>query len=202
MDAEPTPDVYVPYSQLHRDGFALATVNMFWVVRTETDPLVFAAPVRYEMQQVDPQVPIGSMRSMDQYLSASVAPRRFNVSVLGLFAVVAVLLAATGIYATLSYSVSQRAHEIAIRAALGAQRRDILGLVVGQGLRPALIGVGVGLGAAVGITRTLSGLFFELNATDPATFLVLSLGLALVALAACIVPRVRATRAAGGVRLH
>lgn len=139
---------------------------------------------------------------MDQYLSASVAPRRFNVSVLGLFAVAAVLLAATGIYATLSHSVSQRAHEIAIRAALGAQRRDLLRLVVGQGLRPALLGVAVGLGAALGITRTLSGLLFGLSATDPATFVVVSLGLVVVALTACIVPGVRATRAAGGVRVH
>jgi predicted permease len=202
LDTEPTPDVYLPYSQLHRDVFGWATANMFWVVRTETDPLGFAAPVRHEMQQVDSQVPIGTMRTMDQYLSASVAPRRFNVSVLGVFAVAALLLAATGIYATLSYSISQRAHEIAIRAALGAQRHDILGLVLAQGLRPALIGVGLGLGAAVGITRTLSGLLFELSATDPATFLFVSLGLVVVSLTACLVPAVRATRAAGGLCVH
>jgi putative ABC transport system permease protein len=138
---------------------------------------------------------------MDQYLSASVAPRRFNVSVLGAFAVAAVLLAATGIYAMLSYSVSQRAHEMAIRAALGAQRRDILALVVGQGLQPAVIGVGVGLTAAVAVTRTLSGLLFGLSATDPATFVAVPAGLLVVALAACIVPGVRATKAVDFDRL-
>jgi putative ABC transport system permease protein len=202
LDVEPTPDVYLPYSQLHPDQVGLAAANMFWVVRTEADPLVFAAAVRHEMQQVDSRVPVGSMRTMDHYLSASVAPRRFNVSVLGAFAVAAVLLAATGIYATLSYSIRQRSHEMAIRTALGAQRRDILELVVGQGLRPALIGVGVGLGAAVIVTRTLSGLLFGLGATDPPTFLVVAVGLAVVALLACLVPAVRATRAANGIRLH
>jgi putative ABC transport system permease protein len=172
----------------------LATANMFWVVRTGTEPLALAALVRHEMQRVDPEVPIGSLRSMDQYLSASVAPRRFNVSVLAMFAAAAVLLAATGIYAMLSYSISQRAHEIAIRMALGAQRRDILALVVRQGLRPAVIGVGVGLAAALAVTRTLSGLLFGLSATDPATFVLVPAGLLVVAVTACIVPGVRATR--------
>jgi predicted permease len=196
LDADPTPDVYVPYSQLHTDVIALAAANMFWVVRTENEPRGLAALVRYEMQQVDPEVPIGTLRTMDQYLSASVAPRRFNVSVLGAFAVAAVLLAATGIYAMLSYSISQRAHEIAIRAALGAQRRDILALVVGQGLRPAMIGVGAGLAAALAVTRALSGLLFGLSPTDPATFIAVSIGLFAVALTACIVPGVRAAKAA------
>lgn len=196
LDADPTSDVYVPYSQLHDDVIALAAGNMFCVVRTGNQPLAMAGPVRHEMQQVDSAVPIGGLRTMDQYLSASVAPRRFNVSVLGAFAAAAVLLAATGIYAMLSYSISQRAHEMAIRAALGAQPRDILALVVGQGIRPAVIGVGLGLAGAVAVTRTLSGLLFGLSATDPATFALVPVGLLAVALTACVVPAVRATRIA------
>lgn len=195
LDADPTPDIYLPYSQIHKDQIALATGNMFWVVRTHGDPHGLAAAVRQEMQQVDPQVPIASLRTMDQYLSASVAPRRFNLSLLAVFAFAAILLAATGIYAMLSYSIAQRAHEIAIRAALGARRRDILALIIGQGLRPALIGVGVGLVAAFAVTRTLTGLLFGLTPTDPATFGAVSIGLALVASAACIVPAVRASQA-------
>jgi len=194
LDAGPTADIYVPYSQLHDDVIPLALGDMFWVVRTSGDPRGLTLAVRQAMQELDRQVPIGSVRTMDQYLSASVAPRRFNVLVLGVFAAAAVLLAATGIYAMVSFSISQRAGEIAIRTALGAQRRDILTLVVGQGIRPVLVGAGLGLGAALGVTRAMSGLLFGLDPADPGTFVVVSACLVAVGLAACLIPAVRATR--------
>ena len=195
LDTGPTADIYLPYSQLHADVIPLALDNMFWVVRTGGDPRGLTLAVRQAMQDVDRQIPIGSVRTMDQYLSASVAPRRFNVMVLGVFAAAAVLLAATGIYAMVSFSISQRGGEIAIRKALGAQRRDILTLVVGQGIRPVLIGAGLGVLAAPGVTQALSGLLFGLDSRDPATFVVVSAGVVAVGLTACVVPAVRATRA-------
>jgi predicted permease len=196
LDAEPTPDIYVPYSQVPRDQIAWATSNMFWVVRTKGDVLGLAEQVRHELVRADPQLPISGLRTMDQYLASSVAPRRFNVSVLAIFGLAAVLLAATGIYAMLSYSVSLRGHEMAIRAALGAGRRDILILVVGQGIRPALAGVVVGMAGALVLSRGLSSLLFGLSPTDPGTFVSVSVGLVAVSLTACIVPGLRATRAA------
>ena len=156
--------------------------------------LAVAETVRHEMQAVDSQVPIAGLRSMDQYLSASIAPRRFNLMVLGVFAVGALMLAAVGVYALLAYSVSRRFQEIRIRMALGAQRRDILLLVIGQGLRPVLAGIALGLGAAVIVARTLSGMLFGMSATDPATFTLVAVGLASVALMACLAPAMRATR--------
>jgi predicted permease len=196
LDAEPTSDIYVPYAQVPKEQFAWATSNMFWVVRTQGDVLGLSEQIRHELQHADLQVPISGLRTMNQYLSSSVAPRRFNLSVLGIFALAAVLLAGTGIYAMLSYSVSLRSHEMAIRAALGAERRDILMLVVGQGLRPAWFGVIVGVGGALVLTRALSSLLFGLSPTDPETFVIVSIGLVIVALAACIVPGLRATRTA------
>jgi predicted permease len=198
LDSPTTMDLYVPYAQLHADAIPLATANMFWVIRTQGrkqgEPAVYGEAVRQKMQAVDSLVPIVAVRGLDQQLSASMAPRRFNMLVLSVFALAALVLATSGIYATLSYSVSQRAREIAIRLALGAQRRDILWLVVMQGLTPAVIGVLVGLAAAVALTRSVASLLFEVSPTDPATFAALAGVLLLVAFVACIIPGLRATR--------
>ena len=196
LDGDPTLDIYVPYDQLHPDNVALARANMYWVVRGRIDDGARVEELRQAMRSADPAVPISNARSMERSIAATVAPRRFNLLVLAVFAAAALLLSATGIYAMLSYSVSQRARELAIRSALGARRTHLLLLVVSQGVTPALWGIGLGVGAAFAITRTLSSMLFGLSAADPMTFALVPLGLLFVALAACLVPGLRASRAA------
>jgi len=131
---------------------------------------------------------------MTEYLSESLSRRRFNLVLLSLFATVALLLAAVGIYGVISYSVSQRTHEIGVRVAVGAHSTDILKLIVGQAMLLTLLGITIGLGASVALTRLLESLLFDVSTTDPLTFVVISSVLSAVALAACFVPALRATR--------
>jgi putative ABC transport system permease protein len=131
---------------------------------------------------------------MEEVVSSSISDRRFTLLLLGLFAAVALALAAIGIYSVMAYTVTQRTGEIGLRMALGAQTRDVLKLVVGQGMTMALIGIGVGLGGAFALTRVMSSLLFTVSATDPITFIAIPLVLAGVALAACFVPARRAAR--------
>jgi len=196
LDGEPTMDVYLPYDQLHPDVMSLATANMCWVVRGRIDSGARQEELRRALRGADPAVPISEPRSIEQSIAAAVAPRRFHLVVLAVFAAAALLLSATGIYAMLSYSASRRTRELAIRSALGAGRNDLLLLVLRQGMQPALVGIAVGLGAAFAITRTLSSMLFGLGATDPATFTIVPLALLFVALAACLGPGLRASRAA------
>jgi Acidobacterial duplicated orphan permease len=162
------------------------------VIRSSGDPLALTASVREAVREVDRDLPIANIRSMDQIMSSMSGDARFRTLLLGVFAAVALLLAAIGIYGVISYSVAQRAREIGIRIAIGAQNRDVLRLVVGQGMKLALIGVGVGIAGALAFTRVLSGLLFNVSATDPLTFVGVSTLLALVALLACYVPARRA----------
>jgi putative ABC transport system permease protein len=150
------------------------------------------ASVREAVREVDRDLPIANIRSMDQIMSGMAGDARFRTLLLGVFAAVALLLSAIGIYGVISYSVAQRTREIGIRIAIGAQNRDVLRLVVGQGMKLALIGVGVGIAGALALTRVLSGLLFNVSATDPLTFVGVSTLLALVALLACYVPARRA----------
>jgi putative ABC transport system permease protein len=162
------------------------------VIRSSGDPLALTASVREAVREVDRDLPIANIRSMDQILSSMSGNARFRTLLLGVFAAVALLLAAIGIYGVISYSVAQRAREIGIRIAIGAQNRDVLRLVVGQGMKLAMLGVGVGIAGALAFTRVLSGLLFNVSATDPLTFVGVSTLLALVALLACYVPARRA----------
>jgi putative ABC transport system permease protein len=164
------------------------------VVRASGDPLALTSSVRAAVREVDRDLPIANIRSMDQIISNMTGDARFRTLLLGVFASVALLLAAIGIYGVIAYSVAQRTREIGIRVALGARGRNVLGLVVGQGMKFALIGVGVGIAGAWALTRVLSNLLFNVSATDPLTFIGVSALLSLVALLACYVPARRAMK--------
>ena len=168
--------------------------TIFVAVRTTGDPRGIAAAVTDEARAMDPNVPVFDVKTMEQRVSESLARRRFAMLMLGLFAVVAMVLAAVGIYGVMSYTVTQRTREIGIRMALGAPTRDVMKLVVGQGMLLAGIGVGVGLAVALLATRLMASFLFGTSATDPLTFILISLILTGVALAACFVPARRATR--------
>ena len=183
--------IYVPYSQAPRDFFlSFMTV----VARTDSDPLSMANTLRRAVQTVDPDMPLFNVASMEQLVYKSVASPRFNALLLACFAALALTLAVVGIYGVMSYSVAQRTHEIGIRIALGAQQEDVLKLVVSQGLRLTLIGEVAGILGALGLTRFLSSLLYSVKPSDPLTFVVVSLGLAGVALLASYVPARRATK--------
>src|SRR5262245_11171278 len=190
----PTFDIYLPLGQAHPDNIGFLRNNLHWVMRTTTDPQALAAAVKRELQVIDRDVPASSIRTMEQSLAIILAPRRFNLFILGIFAAVALLLAASGIYAVVAYAVTQRTPEIGIRLALGAQTKEVLRLVIAQSMMPALIGIGSGLIAAFALTRLLSGLLFGVSATDPSTFAVIGGLLTVVALLACWIPARRATK--------
>jgi putative ABC transport system permease protein len=164
------------------------------VVRASGDPLALTASVREAVREVDRDQPISNFRSMEQIMSSMAGGSRFGALLLGVFASVALLLSAIGIYGVIAYSVAQRTREVGIRMALGARGRSVLGLVIGQGMKFVLIGVGVGIAGALALTRVLSSLLFNVSATDPLTFVGVSTLLALVALLACYVPARRATQ--------
>jgi predicted permease len=194
LDAAPTFDIYIPFHQAPQDAAIWLSNNQFWLLRTRTDPMSLAGAVRRELRGVDADVATTSARTMEQYLATSIAPRRFNLFLLGVFAVAAVLLAAAGIFGVISYSVSRRTHEIGIRMALGAQPGTVFRLIVGEALRVAGFGIAVGLAAALALTRVLTGLLFGVSATDPAVFACVAAALGGVALLAASLPARRATR--------
>jgi predicted permease len=187
LDADSRVTLYAPHTQA-------PSSTMFVTVRTSGDPRAVAAAVTGEARSIDPNVPVYDVKTMDERLSQSLARRRFAMLALGLFAAVAMLLAAVGIYGLMSYAVAERTREIGIRVALGAQTGDVLKLVVGQGMLLAAVGVAVGLVGAAGVTRVMSSLLFGVGATDPVTFAAPSLLLAGVALLACYLPARRAMR--------
>jgi putative ABC transport system permease protein len=168
--------------------------SMTFVVRTVGDPGALGPSAVREIQAVDKEQPVSDVRTMEIWLAESTARTRFGTLLLGAFACAALLLAAVGIYGVISYSVAQRRNEIGIRMALGAQGRDVLRLVVGQGMRLVLAGVGLGLLGALALTRVMSGLLYGVAATDPATFAANALLLTAVSLVACYIPARRATR--------
>jgi putative ABC transport system permease protein len=168
--------------------------TMTLVLRTSVDPLSLVSAVRKQVSDLDKNLPLYGVQTMDDVLSAEVASQRFNAGALAGFAGLAVLLAAVGIYGVMAYAVSQRTHEIGVRIALGAERQNVLRMVLNQGLRLALIGVGLGLAASFALTRLMSSLLFGVRPSDPETFIVVTVALVAVALAACWIPARRATR--------
>jgi putative ABC transport system permease protein len=187
LDTSPEPTVYWPHPELVMSGMTI-------LVRTSNDPFAMVSAARNELQQIDPELPMAAVATMDQLLADSLSRSRFTMLLLGIFAAVALVLAAVGIYGLIAYSVTQRTQELGIRITLGAQRRDVLRLVLGQGTRLTLLGVTVGVLAALGLARLLSTLLFGVSATDPLTFAGVAALLGLVALAACYIPARRATR--------
>jgi putative ABC transport system permease protein len=191
LEARTDPAIYVPFRQ---NSWANALRLSSMVVRTEGDPSNMISAIRQALRAIDPALPITQIRTMEEIIAGSLAQRRFNTSLLAVFALVAGLLAVVGIYGVMSYTVTQRTHEVGIRMALGAQRSDILKMVTGSGAKLALLGITVGLGTAIIATRLLSSLLFGVSATDPLTFVVIALLLAAVTLLASYIP---ARRAAG-----
>ena len=187
LDTSVEPVAYWPHPELVYPGMTI-------VLRAKGDASAIAPAAREVIRQLDPLQPIGEISTMESLLSTSVAKSRFSASLLAVFSVVALVMAAVGIYGVMSYSVLQRTHEIGVRMALGAQRFDVLKLVVAKGLVLALIGVAVGLAASFAVTRLLSTLLFEVTATDAATFAAVSVGLFVVTLLACYLPARRATK--------
>ena len=188
---QPTdPAVYTPFSQSDEAWKRFMTL----AIRARNAPPGLVEEVKKQIWSVDGQIPVGDVRAMDELIAVSLAQQRFNMFLLGLFASLALILAAVGIYGTMSYSASQRTHEIGIRTALGAQRRDVLRLVMNDGAKIALFGIAIGIAGALALTRLMASLLFEVKPTDPATFAAVATLLALVTLAACYIPARRAMR--------
>ena len=164
------------------------------VIRTQGDPLSVVGAVRKEVQALDPDQPIASVKKMSDWVDSSVAEPRYRTTLLGMFAALAMILAATGIYGVMSYSVAQRTHEIGVRMALGARQLDVLKLVVRQGMLLTLVGVALGLAGAFALTRVMASLLFGVTAKDPFTFALVAALLIGVAFVACFIPAVRATK--------
>jgi len=187
LDQSARPAMYIPFDQMPQRFMSL-------VLRTEGDPTQLARSVQAEIWEIDPDLAVSGVATMDDVIAGTVAVPRLLMSVLAAFAAAAMLLAAIGIYGVMSYNVGQRTQEIGVRIALGADARDVLRMVVGRGMALMLVGVALGLAASLLLSRFLESLLFEISARDPFTFTVVPAALALVALVACYVPAMRASR--------
>lgn len=188
---QPAVEVYVPFLQ---DPLSLDYRSMTIVARTKSDPAAVAGSLRNTLTSMDKSLPVYAVRPMTEYVGDSLARRRFNMVLLVAFSCVALVLAAVGIYGVISYSVIQRTHEMGIRMAIGAQRSDVLKLVVRQAMILAFAGVVIGLLAAWGLTRLIKSLLFNVSAADPLTFAVIAVVMISIALLACLIPARRATK--------
>jgi len=193
LGAPPAPALYQPIQQVSERLHWLLSQTTF-VIRTAAEPQSFVASSRSELQAVDRELPLHNVATMEQVVAKKGADPRFYALLLSSFSALALILAAAGIYSVISYSVTQRTHEIGIRLALGAQTGNVLRLVVRQGMALTLAGLAIGLGGAFALTRVLSDFLYQVSVTDPATFALLSLLLTGVALLACYLPARRATK--------
>jgi putative ABC transport system permease protein len=187
LRVEPRAEYYLPVEQLAYSGLTL-------VVRTANDPASLSAALRREVNSLDRDLAVFSVFTMEQVLGTSISDARLNTALLGTFGFIALLLASIGIYGVMSYAVTQRTHEIGIRMALGANRPEVLGMVLRQGLRLAAIGVTLGIMGALVLTSYMQNMVFQVSLTDPPTFIAVSMLLAAVALLASYIPARRATR--------
>jgi ABC-type antimicrobial peptide transport system permease subunit len=193
LDEDTGTEVYFLYPQVGRAvGFAPRSMNI--VVRTAGDPLALSSAVRSEVRTLDPSLPVANLASMEEVLSTSLARPRFLTLLLGIFAAVALVLAAIGTYGVMSYSVAERRKEIGIRMALGAQASSVLRMILRQGVVTAGLGIVIGLLGAFALSSMLQAMLFNISSTDATAFVVAPLTLAVVALIACYAPALRATR--------
>jgi putative ABC transport system permease protein len=187
LDAPAEPEVYLPYSVEPPGGFTV-------VVKTSLSPTSLAPAIVRAVSDIDRALPVYDVETLEQTLAESIAPRRMNLFLLGVFAAAALGLALIGIYGVVTYSVTQRTHEIGVRMALGADRRDVVSMVVRQGFAMAAIGIGAGVAGAAILTRVMASLLYEVTPTDVPTFATAAIGLAATALIASLIPALRASR--------
>ena len=185
--------LYIPQMQMPND-YIKGTVSTAFVVRSTSNPSALFADIRRVNKQMNNEQVIYDEETMDQVVARSLATERFSMSLLGAFAALAMILASVGIYGVISYIVGQRTHEIGVRMALGAQKLDVLQLILGQGARLVLIGIAIGIAGALALTRVMASQLFIISSTDPLTFLVVSAVLIVVALMACYIPARRAAK--------
>lgn len=190
LDLDPKAEMYLPYRQADA---VLPVFQLSIVLRTATDPMLQASALRSALAEIDPNQPLVRVRTMEENMAATVAQPRFRTWLIGIFAALALVLAGVGVYGVMSYTVTQRTSEIGIRVTLGAQPEDVFRIVVGEGLRLALAGVGVGILAALALTRLLQSFLYGVSAYDPLTFGGVALILTMVAVAASFFPARRAT---------
>jgi predicted permease len=191
LRTDPPPQIFFPMAQLMTEA-GLASVQL--VARTNAEPASLFNAIEREAHQLDPALPLFKFRSLDENIKDQLVAQRFGSTLLGLFSLLALTLAVGGIYGVVAYSVAQRTREIGIRMALGAQPRDILRLVLGRSSIPIVLGLALGLFAAMALTRLLTSFFYDLDAADPVTFGSAATLLAVVALLACYIPARRATK--------
>jgi putative ABC transport system permease protein len=189
LSEPPVPTAFISYRQDLESW-----PRMGFVIKARTNAASLSSTVRTELARIDRAQPVYAIEPLDNLLRTSVAQRRFIMLLLGSLASIALLLAMIGVYGVISFSVSERTQEIGIRMALGARAIDVLGMVIGQGMRVAIIGIVLGLGAAFALTRLLTSMLFEVSPTDPRTFAVVAAMLCGVALLACFLPARRATK--------
>ncbi len=188
LEVPARPQLYSPYAQA-------PSGTMTMVIRADASaPPLLSSALQREFKQLDATLPLANYRTMPELVARAVARPRFSALLLGLFAATALLLAVVGLYGVVAYSVNQRTHEIGIRLALGAQRQNVLALVIRQGMQPVLVGVGIGMICAFALMRLLTSQLFEVQATDPLTFALVAFGLLLIAFAACCLPARQATK--------
>ncbi len=186
---------YFPFLQMPDNGMTV-------IIKAGSDPNQLIASVRGAVKSIDPDQPIYNPRTMGEIRAESVAPERLNLTLLSIFAGIALVLAIVGIYGVMSYSVTQRTHEIGIRMAIGAQPRDVFAMILGHGMKLALVGIGIGLVGAFALTRLMASMLFGVEPTDATTFGAIAVLLTVVALLACYLPGRRATKVEPTVSLR
>jgi predicted permease len=185
---------YIPHSQWHVATGGNLIRNAFVVVRTAGDPMALAGPVRGEVRSLDPNVPVANVRPMSEVVTTALATPRLTGFLLGTFAIIALVLAAVGIYGVLAYLVARRTHEIGIRLAIGAERGQVVRMIIGQGVSLTVMGLLAGMAGAVGLTRLMASVLYDVSPSDPWTYAAVVVGLLAVAALASALPALRAAR--------
>jgi putative ABC transport system permease protein len=194
LEGDAAFDVYIPMAQVHEDNVGTITNSHYWIIKARADRRSLESTLLSELKKIDRDAATSNIRTMNEFLSESIAPRRFSLRLLTVFSVAALLLAVMGIYGTISYSVRQRTPEIGLRLALGAQQSQVFRLILGHGLKIITVGLVLGLVGAFALSRLIRGLLFNVTPSDPLTFVLVSAILFFISMLAATVPARRATR--------